>query len=279
LMNCASSLMGKSLNDATEGGLVWHFTVLGPKSEVDVTKATTPDSPNSYGVRLYNGATLGSNISGALDIKGLTIASDQAVYIRGDYNSNSKKPAAILADSINVLSNRSRLDDSYTCTGYSAIYNADDCTTTTAVSSRLTSDTTVNAAFLAGVDITTGTQDSGGLNNYPRLHENWSGSTLTYRGSMVSLGKARRVNGLFGAVGDDWNIYYAPNRNWDYDTDFNNAANLPPLSPRFVYLRQERFSRDFTRTSFLPSSQLFASLIPSSLVSTLPTLGRLQFRF
>jgi hypothetical protein len=278
LMNCASSLMGKSLNDATEGGLVWHFTVLGPKSEIDVTKAT-PDSPNSYGVRLYNGATLGSNVSGALDIKGLTIASDQAVYIRGDYNSNSKKPAAILADSINVLSNRSRLDDSYTCTGYSVFYNADDCTTTTAVSSRLTSDTTVNAAFLAGVDITTGTQDSGGLNNYPRLHENWSGSTLTYRGSMVSLGKARRVNGLFGAVGDDWNIYYAPNRNWDYDTDFNNAANLPPLSPRFVYLRQERFSRDFTRTSFLLSPQPFASLVPSSLFSTLPTLVRLRFRF
>jgi hypothetical protein len=28
--------------------------------------------------------------------------------------------------------------------------------------------------------------------------------------------------------------YTAPNRNWRYDTDFNNMANLPPMSPRFV---------------------------------------------
>lgn len=273
LMNCASSLMGKSLLDETEGGLVWHFTIIGPNSEVDVTK-TTPDSPNSYGIRLYNGANLGS-------IKGLTIASDQAIYIRGDYNSINKKPAAILADSINVLSNSSQLDDSYTCTSYDANYNASDCTTTTPVSSRPTSNTTINAAFLAGVDVTgsVGGEDSGGLNNYPRLHEYWPGSTFTYRGSMVSLGKARRVNGLFGVVGSDWNIYNAPNRNWDYDTDFNNAANLPPLSPRFVYLRQERFSRDYTRTSSLPLSSLFASFFPANLFATLPTAigGRFLF--
>ena len=29
------------------------------------------------------------------------------------------------------------------------------------------------------------------------------------------------------------------------DTDFNDAANLPPLSPRFVYLRQTLFQREF----------------------------------
>jgi hypothetical protein len=280
LMNCASALMGKNLDDGTEGGLVWHFTVLGPKSNVDVTK-TTPDNPNSYGVRVYNGATLGSSNAGDPPIKGLTVASDQAMYIRGDYNSNNKKPAAILADSINVLSNSSPLNDSYTCnsTGYDANYNASDCTSTatttntTTLANRPASSTTINAAFLAGVDITVGTQDSGGLNNYPRLHENWSnGSTLTYRGSMVSLGQARRVNGKFGAVGDTWNIYFAPNRNWDFDTDFKNAANLPPLSPRFVYLRQERFSRDYTRTSSLPGSFPLASIFPSNLISALPTM-------
>jgi hypothetical protein len=280
VMNCASALMGKSLGDSTEGGLVWHFTVLGPKSDVDVTK-TTPDAPNSYGIRLYNGAKLGSSVAGSPEIKGLTIASDQAMYIRGDYNSISKKPAAIMADSINVLSNSSPLDDSYTCTGYNAIYNASDCpdANTTAVAGRIASNTTtINAAFLAGVDVTGNVagENSGGLNNYPRLHENWSGKTFTYRGSMVSLGKARRVNGQFGDVGDTWNIYFAPTRAWSYETDFDNASNLPPLTPRFVYLRQERFSRDFTRTSLLPSSLPIASIFPSSLVSTLPTM---RFRF
>jgi hypothetical protein len=288
LMNCAGSLMGKSLDDATEGGLVWYFTVIGPNSNADTTKAT-PDSPNSYGIRLYKGGTLGSNVSGAPAIKGLTVASDQAMYIRGDYNSVNKKPAAILADSINVLSNRSPLDDSYTCTSYAtssganAIYNASDCTGSTAYTGRDASNTTINAAFLAGVD-TTGTTsgtNSGGLNNYTRLHEDWTGVTFTYRGSMVSLGKARRVNGPFGAPGDvtNYNVYVPPTRNWNYDTDFNNAANLPPLTPRFVYLRQERFSRDYNRTSSLPSPYSLASLLPLNFASIMPTVQTASFRF
>jgi hypothetical protein len=304
IMSCASSLMGKSIDDATEGGLIWHFTVLGPNSEVDVTK-TSPDSPNSYGIRLYNGATLASTVTGAPSIKGLTIVSDQAMYVRGNYNSINKKPASIIADSINVLSNNSPLDDSYTCTAYNADYNASDCTGTTALSARpaATTDsstcvnnattgismncTTINAAFLAGVD-TTGTtagETSGGLNNYPRLHESWSSisgysnsAQFIYRGSMVSLGQARRVNGKFGDVGTTWNVYFAPKRDWAYDTDFDNASNLPPLSPRFVYLRQERFSRDYTRTSLLPSSSP-GSLLSGNFFAVLPSVMGQQFRF
>ena len=280
IMNCAnaSSLMGgKSLSDDTEGGLVWYFTVIGPNSTVDVTKAT-PDDPNSYGVRLYNGATLGA---GSTAIKGLTIATDQAVYVRGDYNSVNKKPAAILADSINVLSNSSPLDDSASCAVYNKIYDATDCTTTTDVTARATSDTTINAAFLAGVDITgtTAGDNSGGLNNYPRLHENWSGSIFTYRGSMVSLGVPRRVEGAFGNVGTTWNIYFAPSRNWDYDTDFNQAQNLPPLTPRFVYIQQERFSRDFNRSAFLSLPNFMASSVSNIFLSVIPSLRSTPFQF
>jgi hypothetical protein len=317
IMSCAGSLMGKSIDDATEGGLVWHFTVIGPNSEVDVTDTTkTPvDSPNSYGIRLYNGDTLASTVAGAPSIKGLTIVSDQAMYIRGDYNSINKKPASLIADSINVLSNNSPLDDSYTCTDWSIFgttsskeYNASDCkgpvflpaspatsgtgpslprpastidSATCTINVSTSNCTTINAAFLSGVDIPSATESSGGLNNYPRLHENWSNgftnpAKLIYRGSMVSLGQPRKVNGKFGNVGDAYNIYFAPNRDWAYDTDFDNAANLPPLSPRFVYLRQERFSRDYTRTSFLPSFSPFGSFLSGNLFSILPnTMGSL----
>jgi hypothetical protein len=83
---------------------------------------------------------------------------------------------------------------------------------------------------------------NGGLENYPRFHENWSGRTFTYRGSFVSLGTPRHVDGAW-VYGNPQ--YTAPNRDWDYDTDFNNAANLPPLTPRFVYLRQELFVRRY----------------------------------
>jgi hypothetical protein len=41
--------------------------------------------------------------------------------------------------------------------------------------------------------------------------------------------------------------YGAPGRNWDYDTRFNAAQNLPPFAPRFVYLKQESFTRNYNQ--------------------------------
>ena len=40
--------------------------------------------------------------------------------------------------------------------------------------------------------------------------------------------------------------YSAPNRIWQYDERFNDPDQLPPLTPIFVYLRQELFLRDYT---------------------------------
>ena len=40
-------------------------------------------------------------------------------------------------------------------------------------------------------------------------------------------------------------IYNPPTRNWNFDPAFNNAANLPPLTPRFVYVQQVLFTEDF----------------------------------
>jgi len=65
---------------------------------------------------------------------------------------------------------------------------------------------------------------------------------LTYRGSFVSLNTPQHVDGAWVYGGMQ---YQAPNRDWSYDTDFNDASNLPPLSPRFVYLKQELFARQF----------------------------------
>ena len=106
------------------------------------------------------------------------------------------------------------------------------------LSSRLADPTTVNAAFLAGTDSTGGPggegpggQDAGdyngGLENYPRFHEDWSGETLTYRGSFVSLNQPRHVDGHWSSQS-----YSPPIRDWGYDTDFNDAAKLPPLNTR-----------------------------------------------
>ena len=54
---------------------------------------------------------------------------------------------------------------------------------------------------------------NGGLENYPRLHENWSGVSLTYRGSFVSLGPPDHVVGPHTTP----LLYSPPVRNWGYD--------------------------------------------------------------
>jgi hypothetical protein len=237
---------GVRLDDATYGGLVFHLTVHGPNSRA---------RGNGYGVRIRNGAYIGSSIPGAPRPRGLTIVSDQPVYIQGDFNRNENWiPAAFLVDAINILSNA---------------WNSDD-RSRRPVAQRRASETEVNAAFLSGTDITGGVegvggqdrgQYNGGLENYPRFHEAWQWSsgndrtfvTFTYRGSFVSLGSSRKAGGRWCYGMDNCNgyatfhgTYEAPRREWSYDVRFSQGQ-LPPLSPRFVYLKQERFLREFER--------------------------------
>jgi hypothetical protein len=237
---------GVRLDDATYGGLVFHLTVHGPNSRA---------RGNGYGVRIRNGAYIGSSIPGAPRPRGLTIVSDQPAYIQGDFNRNENWiPAAFLVDAINILSNAWDSDHR----------------SRQPLAQRRASETEVNAAFLSGTDTTGGVegvggqdrrQYNGGLENYPRFHEAWQWSsgnnrtfvTFTYRGSFVSLGSSRKAGGRWCYGMDNCNgyatfhgTYEAPRRQWSYDVRFSQSQ-LPPLSPRFVYLKQERFLREFER--------------------------------
>ena len=221
-----SALLGATgLDDTTGGGLVFYLGVNGPDATV----------PNDYGIRLRNGQQLASTTTGAPPIRGLTVATNQAAFIEGNFNSDFKRPAAVLADSLNILS---------------GAWNDGDSTEDLDDADRDASSTIINAAFLAGTD-TTGAAEgvtgqdvdgyNGGLENFPRFHEDWSSATLTYRGSFVSLGEPRHVDGPWGSS----NVYSPPTRDWNYDVDFDDATNLPPLTPRFVYLRQIRYTRTY----------------------------------
>jgi len=229
MLDClhSTNMLGTPLDETSDGGLVWYLGVDGPNA----------GGINNYGVRLTNGGTLASTLIGAPAIVGLSIATGQAIYVEGDYNAVDKKPAAVLADSLNVLSNN-----------WSDLAGA-----TAAASSALApaSGTTINAAFLAGTDTTGGIEGSsgqdlggynGGVKGLMRLHENWTGHTLIYRGSFVSLGAPVHVNGAW-AYGTSY--YTEPTPDYGYDIDFDDALLLPPLSPQFVYLKQELFVRQF----------------------------------
>ncbi len=127
-------------------------------------------------------------------------------------------------------------------------------------------NTVINAGFLANADQTWcsgnptgqncgGSNYNGGLENYPRFHENWSGTGgFWYQGSFVEIGTPQHTCWKYnsvGGIGNDPNYtcsayslqgfwstqrYSPPPRHWFYDVSFNNAAYLPPLTPRFVYL-------------------------------------------
>jgi hypothetical protein len=141
-----------------------------------------------------------------------------------------------MADTMNVLSN------DWSGAGYSACQN--DCQSFQPLASRPASSTTIRAAFLSGVDVTTVNNYNGGLENYPRFHETWSGDTLNYRGSFVSLGTPRHNSGAWCGTGSGCNIYDPPVRAWDYDTDFQTVENLPPLTAALRLRRADPVHRE-----------------------------------
>ncbi|MBX3025864.1 pilus assembly PilX N-terminal domain-containing protein [bacterium] len=233
-------------NDNTEGGLVIFATVAGPNSN---------STNNNYGVRIFgsNDIPLTGGIGISADPTGVTVATDQAMYVIGDYNRGTvnggvaRQPASIIGDSINVMSSNYWRSGAAGCTDQRC---RDGQSSLDLTGGRRTgANTWINAAFLGGVSNSAVGNYNGGLENYPRFHEDWSGTTLNYQGSFVSLGDTKHVNGAWcgtgGSNSSGCNIYNPPTRAWNFDPAFNNAANLPPLTPRFVYVQQVLFTEDF----------------------------------
>ncbi|MBI3320948.1 MAG: pilus assembly PilX N-terminal domain-containing protein [Candidatus Omnitrophica bacterium] len=156
------------------------------------------------GIRLINGSEI-------YRAGGLTVVSNDPVYIKGTFNTVTKKPVAVIADALNLLSN-----------------SWDDNKDTQPIDNRIPTATTVNSAFIAGIKTTTTGNYNGGLENYPRLHEKWTGVTLTITGSFVSLWNSEIATG-------NWQYgnpqYTAPIRNWSYETSFASGTSIPPFSP------------------------------------------------
>lgn len=188
---------------------------------IDDVSSTTYTDPK--GIRLLNGS--------ALPTDGLTVASQNSVYIQGDYNTTSQSTrgsAAVFADAVTILSN-----------------NWNDSNSSAGLSSRQASNTTVNTAIVAGflpsgwTNPKTGAQYgySGGLNNFPRFLEDWSGNTFNYTGSMIELFTSQIATGEW----DTGSIYSPPNRIWNFDSNF--VDNPPPGSLEAVTISRGALAR------------------------------------
>jgi hypothetical protein len=214
------------------------------------TKDITTDAADS--LRVYpdgkRKSPYGFAFNGGENLPGkLTIATDQGLYVQGDYNNFSnnaaKQPASLIGDTITVLSN-SCLDTNTNRINCGIITGQHQATATT-----------VNAAFLSYTDNSVGNivngvlptvtkSYSGGLNNYMRMVENWWDVNFNYRGSFVSLGEPKEYSGAYQPGCYIAPCYYmVPNRNFSYEADFNSVDKLPPLSPNVMYLQQQVFKR------------------------------------
>jgi hypothetical protein len=177
-------------------------------------------------VRLVNGGTLPQI--------GLTVASQNPVYIQGNYNTaltgpggTNHPPAAVLADAVTVLSNN--WSDTKAANSSSTLSSRNAAT-----------PTTVNAALATGPsNESTSGAGNGQLENDIRLLENWSGQSFTYSGSIVDLWHSMQVTAPWQNTG----VYYnAPIRNWSYDTLFNTTP--PPGTPRGIVMTRGQWSQN-----------------------------------
>ena len=155
------------------------------------------------GIRLRNGSVI--NRSG-----GLAVVSNDPVYLQGDFNTVNKRPVSVIGDALHLVSNNWQDSNSYK-----------------SLSNRIANPTTYNTAFIAGIKTTTAANYNGGLENYPRLQENWSSKTLTIRGSFVELWNSQIAVGNWPGTGS---VYNPPIRSWSYETDFSSGS-LPPFTP------------------------------------------------
>ncbi len=211
----AGTISEKTMYDAREGKII---TV----TEIDIAKLNTSgefpsngllyayrtdasaDQPN--GVRLTNGSELAGPLS---------VVTEDPLYVHGDYNTVNKKGASVMADAVNLLSNA--WDDSKSP---GSLPNA--------------SATQYNVAMVTGNVPTPdgGGNYSGGFENLPRFHERWSGVTATIRGSFIKIFESEIARSPWRYGGD---VYTAPRRNWMFDSDLQNIANMPPFTPNAVY--------------------------------------------
>ncbi|MFV0388051.1 MAG: hypothetical protein ACK5NT_04790 [Pyrinomonadaceae bacterium] len=224
-----------------------------PRYDVGIPKGQAATADHKYyrrGVRLINGSTLPGRFNSAStsNTEGLTVASENGVYVLGNYNStgaavsggnltppenyyphnsSTDVPAAIVADAVTILSNR--WTDG-------AVFNQPF-----RKASRRGEDTVVRFAMISGMSISGVNGNpidpsaigmySGGIHNFKRFLEDWSGYRLNYSGSLINLFNSANENGFFKCC---TTVYNPPYRDWVFDTNFLNPDRLPPGTP-YIY--------------------------------------------
>jgi hypothetical protein len=220
-------------------------TITAPLGGTGATVNTT-----IRGIRLINGYKLPKIGSGTNSVDGLTIVSANPVYIKGNYNTSTnagdsipsnngtytdpdgsgyaRKLAAVVGDSINILSGA-----------------WSDLASASSISSRTATNTTVNAALVGGIVPSSSGNYSGGGENFVRLLEDWKSNTLCIYGSMVQLYTSKQATGAWTGAGFNYKAPLVSKFYWDPNlSDYSLTAfqSGPPGNLQIAaYLQQQRW--------------------------------------
>lgn len=174
-----------------------------------------------------------------LPTSGIAITSENPVYIQGNFNATAASvvaepnvPASVIGDSITLLSNNFRDTMTFQFPNDQTNRNA----TTTGYRFAMVTGKAIPFPKPGWAGVEWGSD--GGVHNFMKMLEDWSGQTLRYRGSMVSLYYSRQAIGIYRA---DANIYSPPTREYNFDSDFLTPSLLPPGTPMFRDINTLKF--------------------------------------
>lgn len=202
---------------ATNSSVIAKLGAGNAPNIIYVADNRTTTSSQLAAVRLINAQTLPT--------RGLTLATVNPLYVKGHFNctnaahlgttnTTSSRPASLISDALTIQSG-----------------SWSDAASTSSYTSRVPSDTTINAALLSGMVYSSAdgvTVRSGGVVNFPRLLEAWTGHTLTLNGSLVNLYDSARATAPFQWPGS---YYSAPSRNFNFDPNYLDVTKQPPGTP------------------------------------------------
>jgi hypothetical protein len=171
---------------------------------------------------------------------GFTVASENPVYVQGDFNATATSiatdthvAAAMMADAVTLLSNNWNDIRSFIAPN--------------SASSRAATATGYRMAVIGGKGrpfarptVWTSMRDfgtDGGAQDFLRLLESWGNNTFRYRGSLVSFYASRQAVGTYKSgvtlSTSNKNVFSATDRVQSFDADFLVPAQLPPGTPNF----------------------------------------------
>ncbi len=188
-----------------------------------------------HALKLINGG-LGNIIT-----PGLTVATENPVYIQGDWNANQAgfgdphAATSVAADAVTLLSNAWNDVNSF-ANPYSPGNRVRDAQTYY----RVAIIGGKNPAFPMPAGAASDFGTDGGTHNFLRYLES-GGTTLNYRGSIATFFYSRQATGTYKCC---TTVYGPPGRAYAFDIEFLSPALLPPLTPVFRDLNTIGFSQE-----------------------------------